>query len=174
MSVIISSALNRTVVSTFTAAEFALLDPSVGVNISLDNGQAFVFRGIIASFNFAFPSEIDRTDLFRVRGFENIKLVNDAATGLSLIAQYPTSNLIYRFDQPTFIDPVARLSVNKNRVAEFFSTPIVYESYAQLSFAADLRRGGSVVALTGNMEIYIEIIGEVVNKNDKQFPYQYR
>lgn len=174
MSVIISNVLNRPVVSNFTPIEFASLDPSVGVNISLDNGQAFIFRGIIASFTFTFPSEFDRTDLFRVRGYENVKAVNNAGANVSLINQIPDRNLIYRFDQPTFADPVARLTLLPPRCAEFLSAPRIYDSYAQLCFAADVRRGGSVVALSNDMQIYIEIIGEVVNKNDEDFPWKYR
>jgi hypothetical protein len=173
MPVTIGSRLNRPVITRFSPTEFSSRDPGVGVNIRLDQGQVFVFRGIIASFDFTFRDEFDRADRFQVHGFENLELQYDVNVGTSILAQNPSNDYIYRVDEPIIFDPASVLR-SDNRVAEFFATPIVYESYMKVAFAASLRRGGSVIDLTAPMEIYIEILGDVVNKNDEGFPWKYR
>jgi hypothetical protein len=174
MSVQIFTTLNRPAVASSTPTEFGSRDPGVGVNIRLDNGQAFVFRGLIASFFFTFREEFDRVDLFQVHGFENKEVTYQNSIGTSIIEQNPSQNYIYRYDAPNVVDPIIGTPITPTRVAEFFATPIIYDSYMFLSFAASLRRGGSVIALTGPVFIYLEIIGEIVNKNDKGFPWQFR
>jgi hypothetical protein len=173
MSVVIGSRLNKPMVATFTPTEFGSRDPGVGINIRLDQGQAFVFRGIYASFVFTFPDEYDRVSLFRVHGFENKELQYEIAAGTSILEQNPSQNYIYRFDH-SFTTAPDFGAINSNRVDEYFSTPILYQGYGNISFAADLRRGGNVGPIVGPMEIYLEVIGEVVNANDVEFPWKFR
>jgi len=133
----------------------------VATNIQVAYEQKLWFRGIIANLLLDAAADVNPNLTLAIYGFEGVEIDNTRAGILNF---FDDSKLTYSYQQNPNLRSV--------RVAEFFSYTIELKNPGFYSFAAGVSQAGVVFGNGFNIEL--TVLGELVNKNQKPFPLEYR
>jgi hypothetical protein len=155
--------INKPVQRNLTAAEVNGGETAiVGVNIKLEYGQILLVDGVRADVVLGDATDVGTGNNVIVRGAQGRELTEDLTT----IAQINQGSSIFLSDE---------LFPGRSYAGrDYFGAPEKLFNLGFYSFSLSFLPDPAILPFAGNATCTLTVFGEVLNKNDRQFPYSFR
>lgn len=159
----VGSQLNKPVQRNLTAAEVNAGETAiVGINIKLEYGQILLVNGVRSDVVLGDATDAGSGNNVIVRGAENRELTESMTT----IAALNQGSTIFLSDE---------LFPGRSYAGrDYFGAPEKLFNLGVYSFSLSFLPDPAILPFAGNATCTLTVFGEVINKDDAQFPYSFR
>lgn len=142
-----------------TAGETAV----VGITFNVEYGQVFLLNGVLADISLGNDTDIGIGNNLTVYGAQGGELTESLLTVAQAAA---VGNRIFFADE--------FFSTKSFQAKHYFGVPQKYYNQGAYSFFISFIPDNAILPFAGNALCTLTVFGEVVNKEEREFPYQFR